>query len=107
MERRDVGEVWRLSRRRRQGTHLVLASLLETRNTGNAILITVRKEHCQMINLYNIDCMEFMRGLPDKAYALAIVDPDYGLDEKIVSGGTWAAKYKGVSGKLGGLPPAE
>ena len=32
-----------------------------------------------MINLYNVDCMEFMRGLPDKAYDLAIVDPPYGI----------------------------
>jgi site-specific DNA-methyltransferase (adenine-specific) len=31
------------------------------------------------INLYNTDCMEFMRGLPDKAYDLAIVDPPYGI----------------------------
>ena len=32
-----------------------------------------------MINLYNVDCMEFMRGLPDKCYDLAIVDPPYGI----------------------------
>lgn len=32
-----------------------------------------------MINLHHIDCMEFMRGLPDKAYDLAIVDPPYGI----------------------------
>lgn len=32
-----------------------------------------------MINLYNCDCMQFMRGLPDKAYDLAIVDPPYGI----------------------------
>jgi site-specific DNA-methyltransferase (adenine-specific) len=30
------------------------------------------------INLYHTDCMEFMRGLPDKHYELAIVDPPYG-----------------------------
>ena len=34
-----------------------------------------------MINLYNVDCMEFMRGLPDKCYELAIVDPPYGIGE--------------------------
>ena len=27
---------------------------------------------------YNIDCMEYMRSLPDKAFDLAIVDPPYG-----------------------------
>lgn len=32
-----------------------------------------------MITLHNIDCMEFMKGLPDKAYELAIVDPPYGI----------------------------
>ncbi|HEY6018523.1 MAG TPA: DNA methyltransferase [Candidatus Paceibacterota bacterium] len=29
--------------------------------------------------LYNCDCMEYMRGLPDKAFDLAIVDPPYGI----------------------------
>lgn len=29
------------------------------------------------VNLYNVHCMKFMRGLPDKAYDLAIVDPPY------------------------------
>ncbi len=32
-----------------------------------------------MIELLNIDCMEYMAGLPDKAFDLAIVDPPYGL----------------------------
>ena len=27
---------------------------------------------------YNIDCMEYMRTLPDKAFDLAVVDPPYG-----------------------------
>ena len=31
------------------------------------------------INLYNIDCMEFMADKPDNAYDLAIVDPPYGI----------------------------
>ncbi|NTU49541.1 MAG: site-specific DNA-methyltransferase [Desulfobulbaceae bacterium] len=30
-----------------------------------------------MINLHNIDCLKFMRDLPDKCYDLAIVDPPY------------------------------
>ena len=33
-----------------------------------------------MVNLYHIDCMEFMADKPDKYYDLAIVDPPYGLD---------------------------
>lgn len=32
-----------------------------------------------MIELLNIDCMEYMKGLPDKAFELAIVDPPYGI----------------------------
>jgi site-specific DNA-methyltransferase (adenine-specific) len=28
---------------------------------------------------YNMDCMEYMRSLPDKAFDLAIVDPPYGI----------------------------
>lgn len=31
-----------------------------------------------MIELLHTDCMEYMRGLPDKAFDLAIVDPPYG-----------------------------
>jgi len=34
-----------------------------------------------MIELHNIDCMEYMRTLPDKAFELAIVDPPYGIGE--------------------------
>lgn len=32
------------------------------------------------VQLLHIDCMEYMRGLPDKAFDLAIVDPPYGID---------------------------
>lgn len=32
------------------------------------------------ITLYNADCMEIMRNMPDKAFDLAIVDPPYGID---------------------------
>ena len=30
-------------------------------------------------DVFNIDCMEYMRTLPDKAFALAIADPPYGI----------------------------
>jgi site-specific DNA-methyltransferase (adenine-specific) len=29
---------------------------------------------------YNMDCMEYMKTLPDKAFELAIVDPPYGIN---------------------------
>lgn len=34
-----------------------------------------------MIELHNIDCMEYMKGLEDNAFDLAIVDPPYGIGE--------------------------
>lgn len=66
----------------------------------------------------NIDCLEYMRTLPDKAFDLAIVDPPYGgggtpcrtspagglADASIAvgkitrTGGTWAAKYQSQGG---------
>lgn len=30
---------------------------------------------------YNIDCMEYMRTLPDNAFDLAVVDPPYGIEK--------------------------
>lgn len=39
-----------------------------------------------MINLHNIDCMEFMKDIPDKYYDLAIVDPPYGSTCKLSGG---------------------
>ena len=32
-----------------------------------------------MIELLNMDCMEYMAGLPDKAFDLCVVDPPYGI----------------------------
>jgi site-specific DNA-methyltransferase (adenine-specific) len=34
-----------------------------------------------MIELLNMDCMDYMAGLPDKAFELAIVDPPYGIGD--------------------------
>lgn len=33
------------------------------------------------VELLNVDCMEYMRSVPDKYFDLAIVDPPYGLGE--------------------------
>lgn len=35
---------------------------------------------------YNMDCMEYMRSIPDKFFELSIVDPPYGLDKKSTHG---------------------
>jgi site-specific DNA-methyltransferase (adenine-specific) len=53
---------------------------------------------------YNEDCIAGMKRYPDKYFDLAIVDPDFGLNEKISNGGTWAAKWKKEDGFLGGKP---
>lgn len=39
------------------------------------------------IDLLNIDCMEYMATLPDKYFDLAIVDPPYGIADKLLKGG--------------------
>lgn len=36
--------------------------------------------------VYNCDCLEYMRTLPDKCFQLAIADPPYGLDRKSTQG---------------------
>ena len=36
--------------------------------------------------VYNIDCLEYMRTLPDKYFQLAIADPPYGLDASSTQG---------------------
>ena len=38
--------------------------------------------------VYNMDCMEYMRSLPDKAFDLACVDPPYGDGKASAWGGT-------------------
>lgn len=44
--------------------------------------------------VYNIDCMDYMRALPDGAFALAIADPPYGIRD--------AGGATGGAGKLRG-----
>ena len=36
---------------------------------------------------YNMDCMDAMREFPDKFFDLAIVDPPYGIGDRLVEGG--------------------
>lgn len=38
--------------------------------------------------IYNVDCLEFMKTLPDKCIDLVLTDPPYGLNSKM-KGGTW------------------
>lgn len=49
-----------------------------------------------MIELVNMDCMEYMAGLPDKSFELAVCDPPYGI-EKGVQATSRVAKYGQMS----------
>lgn len=49
----------------------------------------------QMIDIRNIDCMKLMAEYSDKHFDLAIVDPPYGLGDRLVKGGA-----KGGMGSL-------
>ena len=60
-----------------------------------------------MIELLNCDCMEYMATVPDKYFDLAIVDPPYGLGDKLTQGGTWASKYAKGDASWDIAPPAE
>ena len=44
------------------------------------------------LTLLNCDCMEYMATLPDKAFDLAIVDPPYGIHEKLKAGANYQTK---------------
>jgi len=52
-----------------------------------------------MIELLNIDCMEYMKTVPDKYFDLAIVDPPYGID--LGNNSDYFAYKGGVRGKKG------
>jgi site-specific DNA-methyltransferase (adenine-specific) len=52
-----------------------------------------------MINLYHIDCMEFMADKPDKYYDLAIVDPPYGIGVDEINFGAREFKNASCDGK--------
>ena len=39
------------------------------------------------LNITNEDCMELMKRYPDKYFKLAIVDPPYGIGDRLVDGG--------------------
>jgi site-specific DNA-methyltransferase (adenine-specific) len=45
------------------------------------------------VELLNIDCMEYMATLPDKAFDLAIVDPPYGINHSTNAGKAGGTKY--------------
>lgn len=46
------------------------------------------------IELLNTDCMEYMKGLEDNAFELAIVDPPYGIGNFIPDGANNGDKWR-------------
>lgn len=45
----------------------------------DGVVYTAGGGGCELNVAYNTDCMEYMKTLPDKAFELAIVDPEYGI----------------------------
>lgn len=56
--------------------------------------------------VYNMDCMEYMRSMPDKFFELAVVDPPYGGGKFPDRGGKrfggWFDRYKPDGRNMGG-----
>lgn len=70
---------------------------LRTGSVGRSALSTV----------YLMDCIEGMKQFPDKYFSLAVVDPPYGLGDKLTQGGTWASKYAKGDASWDIAPPQE
>lgn len=50
--------------------------------------------------VYNMDCMEYMRNIPDKFFELAVVDPPYGINAPNMTMGTnLNRKHGGYNGE--------
>lgn len=57
--------------------------------------------------VYNMDCMEYMKGIPDKFFDLAIVDPQYGIDIMHKGGMPKHLGFKHIKERIGISPPPE
>jgi len=57
--------------------------------------------------VFNEDCIQVMKRYPDKFFDLAVVDPPYGLGDKLTQGGTWASKYAKGDASWDIAPPDE
>jgi len=63
-----------------------------------------------MIELFNVDCMEYMHRQPDKVFDLAIADPMYVLPKRYFIPGAEVSKgirrrHRELAGRLANLPP--
>jgi site-specific DNA-methyltransferase (adenine-specific) len=59
----------------------------------------MKTEIIKNCTLHNIDCMEYMKSLPDNAFDLAIVDPPYGIDAANMTMGKGSANDLGIHKK--------
>ena len=60
-----------------------------------------------MLNITNEDNMQLMARYEDKHFDLAIVDPPYGLGDKLTQGGTWSKKWQTKGADWDKLPSKE
>ena len=60
-----------------------------------------------MLTITNEDNMLLMARYPDKYFDLAIVDPPYGLGNKLTQGGTWSKKWQTKGADWDKLPNKE
>lgn len=58
-----------------------------------------------MVNFHNVNCMDFMKALPDKAYDLAIVDPPYGIGMHTGNSDWIRTQFKGSDKKWDNCKP--
>ncbi len=65
------------------------------------------QERLPVSEAYNMDCMEYMRTLPDKAFDLAVVDPMYGIGENGAKSGSRSKLAKRIDYKpVDDTPPS-
>ena len=62
-------------------------------------MVSILSKIIKNCTLHNIDCMEYMKSLPDNAFDLAIVDPPYGIDASESFGGEQRKSGNGVAMK--------
>ena len=55
---------------------------------------------------YNIDCMEYMKTLPDKAFELCICDPPYGIGDKFKGGTSGKMNFNEIVNKAWDTAPS-
>lgn len=60
-------------------------------------------------HVYNMDCMEFMKKVPDKFYDLACVDPPYGINVTGTPGGVTSSSSRSAERRttIGGVSHSE